>query len=65
MNVSKNRALQLYQAVSENITDARLSVIRWEKTNEVTPTNVDRLLFDLEIKIWADIRAALNMQRSI
>ncbi len=63
MKMSKKKKDALYRAISETITDSRVSVAKYAKTHHGgMPVNlVDTELYHLENKIWAKVSLALGL----
>lgn len=61
MKLSDKRKGDLYSAIREPLVDERLFIAR-SCLSESNKVQLDRRLFNLEQKIWREVKAALNLE---
>lgn len=63
MRLSEKRMQEVYNGISEPITETRIRIARKDSVNELDPVEVDEWLFHLEREIWHRVHKALNLDK--
>jgi len=59
MKLSEKRKAILFNAIADNVMDLRLKV--QNRHGEYKTTNLDTMLFNLQMDIWRNVKQALNL----
>ncbi len=59
MKISKKQRENLYSIIFDNITDLRIKIGKEHYLSDLQEEKIDSKLFDLDRKIWNDIRTKI------
>lgn len=62
MRISEERRMKLYKAISDDITDLRIDIL---KGMGLSAEGMDDYLFKMEQEIWKKVYKALNLEEPV